>query len=120
MININSVAYCNPYSVFIHIAGKIDIIEKVCSEYCSKVGLCVTVTTTNYIYKNGQELGARIGLINYPRFPDKCENGHYSITDKAIELAKLIATECDQISYTIETPDKMYYYYDSKLKPMPY
>jgi len=78
------------YSVFIHIAGKIDIIEKVCSEYCSRIGLCVTVTPTNYIYKNGQELGAKIGFINYPRFPDKCEN----IIDKAEELAELIAAEC--------------------------
>lgn len=112
---IDKFARCEAFSVTIHIAGELDIIENVCSQYCTNIGLCVTVTPTKYIYKAGEEVGARIGLINYPRFP---EDSMYIIS-KAKALAELIASACGQISYTIETPTDMYYYYDSKLKPMP-
>jgi len=44
-------------------------VEKLCCDYCTEVGLCVTVTPTRFCYKNGDEAGAIIGLINYPRFP---------------------------------------------------
>lgn len=112
---IDKFARCAAFSVTIHIAGDIGIIESICHQYCTDVGLCVTVTPTKYIYKAGEETGARIGLINYPRFP---EDWIY-ILDKAKRLAELVASACGQISYTIETPTDMYYYYDSELKPMP-
>jgi|SRR3989338_6026358 len=38
-------------------------------EYVNRVGLCVTVSPTTFIYKDGREDGVVIGLINYPRFP---------------------------------------------------
>ena len=37
---------------------------------CDSIGLCVTITSTDFIYVNGGEPGVVIGLINYPRFPD--------------------------------------------------
>jgi ferredoxin len=54
------------YSDKIH---NIEDAYKICQDYCDTVGLCVTVTPTKYIYKNGEEDGIIIGLINYPRFP---------------------------------------------------
>ena len=43
---------------------------ELCQEYCNEVGLCVTVTPTTYVYKDGQEPGIVVGLIRYPRFPE--------------------------------------------------
>ena len=45
------------------------LIESYCQDYCTDVGLCVTVTKTKYVYKGGKESGVIIGLMNYPRFP---------------------------------------------------
>lgn len=39
-----------------------------CQEYCDRVGLCVSIKETNFIYTKGYETGVEIGLINYPRF----------------------------------------------------
>lgn len=52
--------------------------------YCDQVGYCVTVTETEFIYKNGGEPGCTVGLINYPRFPASWE----AIRDHAFAIAK--------------------------------
>jgi hypothetical protein len=60
--------------------------------YCNQVGLCVTITETNFFYTNGSEPGYMIGLINYPRFPSSPEE----ITKKALELAEIAKTYFEQ------------------------
>jgi hypothetical protein len=57
------------YPVSIFIAGFPCDAYRICREYCDKVGFCVTVSATEYIYTNGSESGVIVGLINYPRFP---------------------------------------------------
>ena len=47
----------------------LDDVKDFLQEYVDRVGLCVTVTPTTFVYKNGREDGVMIGLINYPRFP---------------------------------------------------
>jgi hypothetical protein len=93
------------YWAKIYIAGPIDKIEQVCREWCMQ-GACVTVTPTNYIYTMGEESGAEIGLINYPRFPKSTD----SIVGQAEELAQLLLEECCQGSFTIMTPDTTYFH----------
>lgn len=78
----------------------IGLIEGICQNYCDKIGLCVTVTPTKYIYTNGNEHGAAIGLINYPRFPDNPEN----IRTKALELAEQLLIICQQYRISIVFP----------------
>jgi len=80
----------------------IGLIEGICQKYCDEIGLCVTVTPTKFIYKDGNEPGAAIGLINYPRFPDEPEN----IKDKALNLAKLLMIACQQYKVSVLFPDK--------------
>ena len=63
----------------------IKVVEDFLERYCDEVGLCVTVKPTHFIYKNGNEPGVEIGLINYPRFP--------STKEKILEHAYAI-TEC--------------------------
>jgi hypothetical protein len=72
----------------------------ICREYCDKVGLCVTVTETRFVYMNGWERGCIIGLINYPRFPST-EN---QISDHAFKIAKMLKDELNQNRVSVVTP----------------
>jgi len=47
----------------------LDDVKSFLQDYVNRIGLCVTITPTTFIYKDGGEDGAVIGLINYPRFP---------------------------------------------------
>lgn len=53
----------------IFIAGDIAEAKRICARYCFDHGLCATVEPVSFVYTGGTEEGARIGLINYPRFP---------------------------------------------------
>ena len=77
-------------------------IELVCQKYCDEVGLCVTVTPTKYIYKSGNEPGAIIGLINYPRFPKSSDE----IDQHMADIAVLLMPKLHQKRCTIVTPDR--------------
>lgn len=90
----------------IHIAGNINTIEKTCNNFCRDNGLCVTVTPTKYIYTGGEQSGATVRLINYPRFPKEPEE----IVLTAKQLAEEIRFSANQESYTIETPDTTIFY----------
>jgi hypothetical protein len=67
-----------------------------------KGGLCVTVTPTKFIYKDGREDGAIIGLINYPRFPTTKEQ----LEKDAERIAKLCKEEYKQNRVSIEYQNK--------------
>ncbi len=94
------------YSCKIYIAGDIDQVKMVCRKFCFDIGLCVTVTPTTYIYTGGEEEGVIIGSINYPRFPKHPAK----IKAIAIKLALEVMKECCQQSFTIETPNKTYWF----------
>lgn len=100
----------NTFGTSIYICGDIEIIKNICRKYCIDIGLCVNIIQADYIYSGGSETGVKIGLINYARFPDKKIN----ITNKAIQLAKRIAIECCQFSFSIQTPKDTFYYYRVK------
>lgn len=50
-------------------AGAIETVSALCQAYVDDVGLCVTVTPTDFLYTGGREPGVAVGLMNYPRFP---------------------------------------------------
>lgn len=79
-------------------------VEKVCQEYVNDVGLCITITPTKYIYSNGSELGVRIGLINYPRFPSKKDE----LEEKALELARRLMKALGQKRVSVVGPDETF------------
>lgn len=87
------------YGKTIHIDEKImDFIQ----EYVNKIGLCVTTTKTNYIYKDGNEPGYIVGLINYPRFPKTKEE----IKITALDLAEKLLIKMEQNRVSVEFPDE--------------
>lgn len=57
------------YRVQIFTSGPLNEVEQCCRKFCLRVGLCVTVEPVKFIYTGGEEMGAMVGLLNYPRFP---------------------------------------------------
>lgn len=76
------------------------VAERVCRAFCDRVGLCVTVTPTTFVYTGGEEPGVRVGLVNYPRFP--AEPG--DLEARTLELAGLLKEALDQLRVTAVMP----------------
>jgi len=96
----------NSFHATIWIAGDIDKATVVCRDYCDNVGLCVSISTTEYVYTHGQEKGIRVDFINYPRFPSKFKD----IKIHACRLGILLKDELNQESFSIECSDFTYMY----------
>ena len=77
-------------------------VKNICQNFVDKVGLCVTVTPTSFIYKNGSEDGAIVGLINYPRFP----KDEIDIKNTAIKLAEILKDKLSQNRISIVCTDE--------------
>jgi hypothetical protein len=78
-------------------------LEQELQEICNN-GLCVCVIPCKYIYKNGNDSGAIIRLINYPRLPSTKQK----IKTKAISIAKRIQDKFSQYRISIHAPDMTY------------
>lgn len=76
----------------------IDVIRN----FCDTVKLCVTVEDVDFIYPGGYEDGIKVGLINYPRFPDTPEH----ITNRALQLAEKLKTTYNQFRISVVTKDE--------------
>jgi len=85
------------YSVKIYVSGPIEHVKQACRRYCLDVGLCVTVEPTTFIYTGGEEQGAVVGLIQYPRF----ETTEEIIWERAQALASFILDNIFQHSVLI-------------------
>ena len=70
-------------------------------KYTDAVGLCVTLTETEYIYTRGSEKGIIVGLINYPRFPSSTEK----IKQQALLIAEILMLNLEQYRVTVVFPD---------------
>lgn len=81
----------------------IDELRAVCQAYCDKLGFCVTLTPTEYIYTKGGEPGAIVGIISYPRFPS--DNGE--LRSRALELAELLRQKARQFKVSIVMPSEV-------------
>jgi hypothetical protein len=81
-----------------------DEAKEILQEYCNEISYCVTLKQTEFIYKNGNEIGFEIGLINYPRFPATSEE----ITKKALDIANIFKNEFNQLKVSMVCSDKTY------------
>jgi hypothetical protein len=77
-------------------------LRAVCQQYCDEIGLCVTVTETEFIYTGDRERGIAVGLINYPRFPAS----EKEIIRKAISLAERLMESAKQYKVSVVFPDE--------------
>lgn len=78
----------------------ISLVKSICKRYVDKIGDCVTVTPTDFIYTNGNEKGVVVGFIQYPRFPREED----LIKENAIRLANELMIALTQYRVTITTP----------------
>jgi len=90
----------------------------IAKDYCNRIGLCVSVTPTRFIYTqslatpDGFDDGCFIELIAYPRFP----SSKYDIIKDAIELAKIFIKEFNQIRISVIATDQTYLIESSDVK----
>ena len=87
-------------TITIWMAGDLATTKQALRGYCYERGLCVTVTSTIFIYTGGEEAGVSIGLVNYPRFPSTPE----SLWDKALEIARMLVPACHQRTALVVGP----------------
>ena len=80
----------------------IEMAYAVLQQYADKGGLCVTVTPTRFIYKNGSEPGIAVGFINYPRFPEEPS----AIREKVLRIAEGLLRTFRQLKVSIVFPDE--------------
>jgi len=80
----------------------IDEVKDFLQRYTDRISLCLTVTPTTFIYKDGREDGVIIGLINYPRFPTTREK----LKQTAEEIANMCKEEYKQNRVSIEYQDQ--------------
>lgn len=98
----NKVATVPTFTADIYTAGDLDAARAALSRYCLDVGLCVTLTATDFVYEGGMESGIRVGLINYPRFPKTPAE----IRTQALNVAMILRQALCQHSYTIVMPNE--------------
>lgn len=84
-----------------HLSDFQDAVDEL-KEYTDSVGFCVTATSTRFIYKNGEEDGVAVGIINYPRFPSDSR----VLREKAIHVAKRLAKKLKQERVTVVTSEE--------------
>ncbi len=94
-----SVAYA--VSIFIGCDDVRDA-QLICEDYCTDVGLCVTVTETTFCYRDGRCPGVIIGLINYARYP----KGRVEIFQTAADLAYKLKHGLRQGSFTVQDDER--------------
>lgn len=80
----------------------LDEARRIVQRYVDAVGLCVTVTPTEYVYTKGGEPGCIVGLINYPRFPSTPEQ----VRAHALELAQQLLDGLGQFKVSVVFPDE--------------
>lgn len=68
--------------------------------YVNAVGLCVSVTDTEFVYVNGRESGMAVELINYPRFPSTPD----LIKAHALAIGEMLLKCCRQLRVSIVMP----------------
>jgi hypothetical protein len=93
-------AHNRTWWVRIYLSGPRTIIEQACREFCEE-GLCVTVEDVKFIYTGGEENGAVVGLVDYPRFP----KGRDAIGEVARRLAGVLLERSCQNSVMLLDPE---------------
>lgn len=81
-----------------------DEAKEILQEYCDAAPWGVTLKQIEYIYKDGNEIGFEIGLINYPRVPSTNE----SLTERALLIGKMFLEKFNQYRVSVVCSDKTY------------
>lgn len=83
--------------VELFMAGDVEHAKQIVRRFCKDRPCCVTVTSTTYIYRGGEESGFVVGFRNYPRFP----SDQYTLRTMAFDLGGWLRNELGQDSYMV-------------------
>ena len=92
---------CQSFEASIYMAGDVEQAKQVARLWCKSHPSCVTVTSTTYIYRGGEETGFVVSFRNYPRFPSSST----SLIEKSKGLASELLERLGQDSYMIVCGD---------------
>lgn len=101
---------CDTSYVTIHMAGDYDTAIQTAREFTFEQGACYQISACDYVYTGGKESGITARVICYPRFPKSNDQ----LLDEAKALAFKLAETLCQKSFTLETPEKTYYFQSNK------
>ena len=92
------------YEVSVYIGGDFLIrdAESVAQSFCDRIGMCVSISKTRFVYTGGACSGVRVGFINYGRFPST----RGDIFRAAVELAEIMVCELGQDSASVVATDR--------------
>lgn len=96
---------CPSFRYDIYIAGDYNHAKQLLQKFV-EIGLCVSVTKTDFVYKYGQEAGVKVTLINYPRFPTTEEE----LKTIAIDIGHYLMDNMAQGSFTVYGPETTIYF----------
>lgn len=96
------------FSARIYISGPLGVIKQTCRHWCKENPCCVNISKTSFIYPGGEETGACVELLNYPKFPSTAEE----ILDKAKSLGFRLKEDTAQDSFLIATPKLTHWWSD--------
>lgn len=83
------------------ITHSLSAVENICQKYCDETGFCVSITPTKYVYTDGWETGAIVGILNYPRF----SQDHDKLRERTLNLATELMLGLEQLRVTIDFPN---------------
>jgi len=89
------------FEINIFISGPLAAIEDVCRAEMRREDYCVTVTPTRFVFGGGDQEGARVGLLSYPRKP--CPDA--VLRNRAEKLARELLDGLHQNTALIVDPD---------------
>ena len=85
-------------------------VKSICQEFVNDEGLCVNIQENWYAYgsdgEGGNEHGAVVELIHYPRFPRK--NAEETITEQALRLGEILMEQLNQKRVSVLTTNDTY------------
>lgn len=87
--------------VKLYLSGPIEVAKQVLRKECLRIGLCVTIEPTSFIYTGGEEAGYVVGLVNYPRFPKP----QSALDALGRELGQILLEKTYQQSVLVMTPE---------------
>ena len=81
-------------------------VQDICQEFCDSYKWCVTVTPTLFVYESGKlrgnEPGAIVGIMQYPRFPLDIKE----LKTRTLALARILMKATNQYRVSIVFLDK--------------
>lgn len=94
--------YCGRKVLYSDALVPMKLVRRLVLDHVTQAGFGVTVTPTEFFYRDSIEEGVIIGLCNYPNAPTHPE----TVRERALALAELLRSSLAQARVTVMFPDE--------------